>query len=112
RVLSAPALGNLARDPERADSIAPLVPQRQLGCGNPPFRAVGQRRMFLDVDQGPSGLDDLLLVLEGLFGVFLGEEIEVGLSDGFRGVIQPEPFRLGSAGSREASLPILAINAV
>ena len=78
------AVGDVARDSERAHDVADAVAQRQLGRRDPPHLAVRQRLFLFDVHQRLPGADDLLLVTPGLRRVLIGEKVEVGPPDGLR----------------------------
>ena len=56
------ALGDVARDAERADDVPPPIAQRQLGGRDPADVAVRPGLLLLDVHQRLAGADDLLLV--------------------------------------------------
>ncbi len=105
-------LGDVAGHAERADDGAIRVAQGHLGGGNPAHAAVEVDPFFLLADDGPAGAQDLLFVLMGRPGMFLGEEIEVRLADRFGGVGQAEERSQGLVDAEEAALSVLKINLV
>ena len=106
------ALGDVARDPEGPDDLPVPIAQRQLGGRDPADVAVRAGLLLLDVHQRLAGPDDLLFVAQRLRGVLLGEEVEVGATDGERRVIHAEALRRIAVDAREAAVPILEVDAV
>ena len=67
--------------------------------------------LFL-VDDPLPGANDFLLVGQGLQGMFVGEEVDVGLADRFAGVLQAEITGHRLVDANEAAVGILEINVV
>ncbi len=67
--------------------------------------------LFL-VDDPLPGANDFLLVGQGLKGVFVGEEVDVGLADRFVGILQSEITCHRLIDADEAALGILEIDVV
>ena len=68
-------------DAEGADDLAAVVAKRHLRGRDPGVGSVGEGLPLQLAHDRLAGADDLLLVLEGGCGVFLAEEVEVGLPD-------------------------------
>jgi hypothetical protein len=77
--------GDVLGEAEGADDLAALVAQRHLAGEDPHDFALLPDFAFDFADDGFTGADDFLLVLEGRPGVFLGVEIEIGFADQFLG---------------------------
>ena len=106
------ALGDVARDPEGPHDVPLPIAQRKLRRRDPAELAGRQRLLLLHVHERLAGANDLLLVAQRLRRVLVGEEVEVGPTDGERRVGEAEPRRLISVDAGEAALAILEVDAV
>src|SRR5208337_3889028 len=78
--LLVPELGrDIAGDPERADDLPPLIPQRHLGAQRPASRPAPVGFPLQLPDDRLAGADDLLLILAGGEGMLVAEDIEIRL---------------------------------
>ncbi|MCR6656803.1 MAG: hypothetical protein NVV63_13550 [Opitutus sp.] len=103
--------GDVARDAEGADDVSVLVAPRELGGGAPENRAVEHGEALALRDHGFAGFDDVLFVAESAFGVFAGEEIEVGFAHAFlRGL--PKRARVGDVVAHDPALEVLEVNVI
>ena len=105
------ARGDVARDAEGPHDVPP---GRAAGASS--SRPSGHRRLpnlpLLDIDERLPGAKDLLLVAQRLRRVLLGEEVDVGPTDGQRWARDAEPYRRVAVDPREAALAILEVDAV
>ena len=82
--------GDVLGNAEGADDLPRVVIQRQFRAGSPGGMSVRPGFLLFLVDDPLPGADDFLLVGQGLQGMFVGEEVDVGLADRFAGVLQAE----------------------
>ena len=73
--------GDVLGDAEGADDLPLVVIQRQLRAGSPGGASVRPGFLLFLVDDPLPGANDFLLVGQGLQGMFVGEEVDVGLAD-------------------------------
>ncbi len=111
--LGAPLLcGDVLRDAEGADDLPRVVVQRQFRAGDPSGTSVRPGFLLFLVEDALPAAHDFLLVGQGLEGMFVGEEVDVGLADGVARILQSEEARHGLIDAQEAAAGILEIDVV
>ena len=86
------------------------VDQLHLGGQNPGFSPPG-RRLLLDITQDRlPGVDDLLLIAQGLVRMILPKEVVVALADDLLGTLKAVPLRHRLVDQGELRVPILEID--
>ena len=103
--------GEVLGDAHRADDLAVIVAQGHFGGDAPGVLALFPSLLLNLADDGLAGADDVLLVGEGILGVLVAEEIEVGFSDNILGGAA-EAFVQPPAGADKPRVEVLEVNEV
>ena len=104
--------GDVLGNAETAHDLPRVVIQWQFRAGCPGGTPVRPGFFLFLVDDPLSGAYDFLLVSQGLEGVFVGEEVDVGLADRVAGILQSEVPRHRLIDANEAALGVLEVNVV
>ncbi len=98
---------DVPRYADHANDLAYLVAQRHLRRRHPEFPAVRVDDIFLDVDQGPAGVDDAPLVGQVFPGDVGAVKLEVRFSDQIAGRGETDLARRGVVGDDETARRVL-----
>src|ERR1700721_2768059 len=106
------SLGYVTGNSHRPNDVAQAIHQRQFGSEDPRLASIGPGFFFFFLNDWLTSADDLLLVCERLFGMYLGEHVEIGLVDCIGRIFESETMGEGPADSHKTTVAILEVNAV
>jgi hypothetical protein len=104
--------GDVPGDPEGPDDASGEVPQRLLGRAEHALPVADAHVPLVQVGDGQSGADNLLLVGEGRGGVLRREVVEVGLAHHRRRRLGADQVRLALADPDEPGLKVFEVDRV
>src|SRR5688572_2799376 len=104
------SIGDVSRNPKRADNLASLIQEWYLRRGDPGPSAIGPNDPLFHIHQRSAGSYYFLLFF--IRKLCMWKKVKIRLAYDLAGIIQPKRLGLGPAVPDKAALGILKINMI